>query len=41
MMNSQLHVQETPFVGVSEKIDYLRPGNVKFNDQFLKLPYLW
>ncbi len=33
--------QETPFIGVSEKIDYIRPGNVKCNDQFRKLPYLW
>lgn len=29
--------QETPFVGVNGKIDHLRPGNDKFNDQFLEL----
>lgn len=30
--------QEESFVGVRDKIDYLRSGNVNFNDQFLELP---
>jgi hypothetical protein len=30
-------LQEAPFVGMSDKIDYLRCGNVKISDQSLKL----
>lgn len=33
--------QETPFVGVEDRSDYLRGGNVKLDDQSLGLPYLW
>ena len=33
-------IQEAPFVGVKCNIDYLRSGNVTFNDQLLRLHYL-
>ena len=34
---SQLSLQETPFVVACTNIDYLRLGNVKFNDKSLTL----
>ena len=32
------YIQETPSVGVEDRSDYLRSGNVKLDDQSLGLP---